>query len=201
MITEIWESVNTEAHAQARAAKKAGEAWVPIGERRIGVFTRWARTGDTHLRGLGITSDGADAFDPGQDDRDPADVTALLEDQLTDGTNLTEVSEPATEEQLAAAAATAAVEPVEGSKPANLNPLGLPSGPAAKVQLGVIIDLDVVLGARDGPAILEGYGPIPASMARQLAADATWRRVLLEPADGWLLDYGRTRYQPTREAA
>ena len=65
----------------------------------------------------------------------------------------------------------------------------------------MIIDLDVVLGARDGPAILEGYGPIPASMARQFAADATWRRVLLEPADGWLLDYGRTRYQPTREAA
>ena len=134
------------------------------------MFTRWARTGDTHLRGLGITRD------------------------------LIEVSEPATEEQLAqaehAAAATTEITPVEGSKPANLNPLGLPIGPATKVQLGVIIDLDVVLGARDGPAILEGYGPIPASMARQLAADATWRRVLLEPADGWLLDYGRTRYQP-----
>ena len=61
----------------------------------------------------------------------------------------------------------------------------------------MIIDLDVVLGARDGPAILEGYGPIPASMARELAADATWRRVLLEPVEGWLLDYGRTRYQPS----
>ena len=35
VITEIWESVNTEAHAQARAAKKAGEEWVPIGERRV----------------------------------------------------------------------------------------------------------------------------------------------------------------------
>ena len=64
VITEIWESVNTEAHAQARAAKKAGEEWIPIGERRIGVFTRWARTGDTHLRGLGITRDGTDSFDP-----------------------------------------------------------------------------------------------------------------------------------------
>ena len=29
VITEIWESVNTEAHAQARAAKKAGEAVDP----------------------------------------------------------------------------------------------------------------------------------------------------------------------------
>ena len=101
VITEIWESVNTEAHAQARAAKKAGEEWVPIGERRIAVFTRWARTGDSHLRGLGITRDGTDSFDPTQDDRSPADVTALIEDQLSDGTDLDEVSEPATEEQLA----------------------------------------------------------------------------------------------------
>ena len=69
VITEIWESVNTEAHAQARAAKKAGEEWVPIGERRVAVFTRWARTGDAHLRGLGITRDGTDSFDPTQDDR------------------------------------------------------------------------------------------------------------------------------------
>ena len=63
-ITEIWEHVNTEAHAQARAAKKAGEAWVPIGERRVAVFTRLARTGDAHLRGLGITRDGADGVRP-----------------------------------------------------------------------------------------------------------------------------------------
>ena len=68
--------MNTEAHAQARAAKKAGEEWVPIGERRVAVFTRWARTGDSHLRGLGITRDGTDGFDPTQDERDPADVTA-----------------------------------------------------------------------------------------------------------------------------
>ena len=75
---------------------------MPIGERRVAVFTRWARTGDSHLRALGITRDGTDAFDPAQDDRDPADVTALLADQLGDGTNLTEVSEPATTEQLEA---------------------------------------------------------------------------------------------------
>ena len=108
VITEIWESVNTEAHAQARAAKKAGEEWIPIGERRVAVFTRWARTGDAHLRGLGITRDGTDSFDPTQDDRDPADVTALLEDAVSDGTNLTEVSEPATVEQLAQAEQAAA---------------------------------------------------------------------------------------------
>ena len=120
-------------HRSPRASprrEESGEDRVPIGERRIAVFTRWARTGDSHLRGLGITRDGADAFDPTQDDRSPADVTALLEDQLSDGTTSTTVSEPASEEQLAAAAATASVEgePVEGSKPANLNPLGLPTG-------------------------------------------------------------------------
>jgi Domain of unknown function (DUF222) len=204
VILEIWESCNTEARAQAAAAKQAGEEPVPIGERRVAVFTRRARTADAHLQGLGVSTDGSDAFDPAQDDRNPADLAALLDDQLSDGTDLESVSEPATEEQLAAVAAMAPVAadpveaaPVEGSKPANPNPLGLPTGPAANVQLGVIIDLDVALGNKDGPAILQGYGPIPASMARELAADATWRRVLLEPAEGWLLDYGRTRYQPS----
>ena len=177
VIPEIWESVNTEAHAQARAAKKAGEEWVPIGERRVAVFTRWARTGDAHLRGLGITRDGTDRSTRPRTTVSPADVTALVVDgrQVEDGSRPRRVSkarEP---------------EPARAARP----------GPAAKVQLGVIIDLDVVLGARDGPALLEGYGPIPASMARELAADATWRRVFLEPVDGWLLDYGRTRYQPS----
>ena len=82
---------------------------------------------------------------------------------------------------------------------ASTNPLKLPTGSAPKVQVGVIIDLDVLLGARDGPAILEGYGTIPASMARQLAADGSWRRVLLEPVNGSLLDYGRRHYKPPRK--
>ncbi|HEY3259488.1 MAG TPA: DUF222 domain-containing protein, partial [Pseudonocardiaceae bacterium] len=41
-----------------------------------------------------------------------------------------------------------------------------------------------------------GYGPIPADMTRELAADATWRRLLTDPTSGTLLDVGRTTYKP-----
>jgi len=48
----------------------------------------------------------------------------------------------------------------------------------------------------DLPAELAGYGPITAETARELAADATWRRILTDPATGTVLDVGRTTYSP-----
>ncbi|KLL12416.1 hypothetical protein FrCorBMG51_05325 [Protofrankia coriariae] len=37
---------------------------------------------------------------------------------------------------------------------------------------------------RDTPGELAGYGPIPAATAHDLAADATWQRILTDPAAG-----------------
>jgi Domain of unknown function (DUF222) len=48
----------------------------------------------------------------------------------------------------------------------------------------------------DQPGELAGYGPIPATLAREIAADATWKRLLTDPVSGTLLDYGRTTYRP-----
>ncbi|MFP5311703.1 MAG: HNH endonuclease signature motif containing protein, partial [Actinomycetes bacterium] len=46
-------------------------------------------------------------------------------------------------------------------------------------------------------AVLDGYGPIPASMARRLVADGahSFYRVLVDPRDGAPLEIGRTRYR------
>jgi len=60
----------------------------------------------------------------------------------------------------------------------------------------VTVPFSTLLGLDDQPAELAGYGPIPASVARRIAADGTWRRLLTDPATGALLDYGRTRYHP-----
>ncbi|HEY3259528.1 MAG TPA: DUF222 domain-containing protein, partial [Pseudonocardiaceae bacterium] len=68
------------------------------------------------------------------------------------------------------------------------------SGPVAQVT--VTVPASTVLGIDQAPGELAGYGPIPAPMARELAADATWRRLLTDPASGTLLDYGRTTYKP-----
>lgn len=50
---------------------------------------------------------------------------------------------------------------------------------------------------QDEPAEVLGYGLIPASAARELAARAsTWMRAVIDPYDGTPLALGRTRYTP-----
>ena len=57
-----------------------------------------------------------------------------------------------------------------------------------------------LLGVTDEPAMLDGYGPIPASMARDLVADGadSFYRVLVDPRDGAPLEIGRSSYRVTK---
>jgi hypothetical protein len=71
--------------------------------------------------------------------------------------------------------------------------------PAVSVQ--VTIDLATLLGLQDSPGDLAGYGPIPAPVARALAADGSWRRMVCDPLSGGLLDLGRSSYIPNAELA
>ncbi|MFC5139487.1 DUF222 domain-containing protein [Actinomycetospora rhizophila] len=66
------------------------------------------------------------------------------------------------------------------------------------VQVRVVVSADTLLGLDERPAELVGYGPITAAAARALAADgdATWRRILTDPASGAVLDVGHRRYRP-----
>jgi len=64
------------------------------------------------------------------------------------------------------------------------------------LTINVTIDLPTLLGLAENPGQLAGYGAIPASIARQLASDAQWRRFITEPQTGNLLDFGRESYQP-----
>lgn len=64
------------------------------------------------------------------------------------------------------------------------------------VSVNITMDLPTALGLAENPAILAGYGPIPASIARELAADGKWKRFITEPQTGNLLDYGRETYEP-----
>jgi len=70
------------------------------------------------------------------------------------------------------------------------------------VAVQVTVPITTLLGLDDTqPGELAGYGPIPAEVARRLAAHGTWRRLLTDPVTGALLDYGRTRYQPPPDLA
>lgn len=69
------------------------------------------------------------------------------------------------------------------------------------VTVNLTVDLNTLLGMDENPGILSGYGAIPASVARELAADGKWRRFITDPQTGNLLDYGRESYEPPQALA
>ncbi|TDD98848.1 HNH endonuclease signature motif containing protein, partial [Jiangella asiatica] len=58
------------------------------------------------------------------------------------------------------------------------------------------VPINTLAGADDQPGWLDGHGPITATTARRIAADATLRRLLTDPATGEVLEYGHTTYAP-----
>ncbi|BCW67252.1 hypothetical protein NicSoilB4_20150 [Arthrobacter sp. NicSoilB4] len=72
--------------------------------------------------------------------------------------------------------------------------------PVPRAQVLITVPVMSLLGASDEPAMLDGYGPIPPSMARRLIAGGadSFHRVLTDPRDGAPLEIGRTSYRPTK---
>ncbi|MFJ5860231.1 DUF222 domain-containing protein [Pseudarthrobacter sp. NPDC092439] len=77
---------------------------------------------------------------------------------------------------------------------------GPADAPAPRAEVLVTVPVFALLGTTDEPAMLDGYGPIPASMARQLVASGadSFHRVLVDPRDGAPLEIGRTSYRLTK---
>jgi hypothetical protein len=88
------------------------------------------------------------------------------------------------------------MEPAESGEPAG--PVHAAPVAALRPLIQISVPHTTLLGLDDHPADLAGYGPIPAHVAREIAADptSTWQRLLTDPASGRLLDVGRTRYRP-----
>ena len=69
--------------------------------------------------------------------------------------------------------------------------------PSPKAQVLVTVPVLSLMGAGTEPATLDGYGPIPPSMARRLVGDGarSFLRVLTDPRSGAPLEIGRTSYR------
>ena len=67
---------------------------------------------------------------------------------------------------------------------------------AGRPLVHVVMPYSTLIGADDEPCELAGYGPIPAELAREIAADGVWKRLVTDPLSGALLDHGRTTYRP-----
>jgi hypothetical protein len=72
------------------------------------------------------------------------------------------------------------------------------SRPSRRTEIQIVIDLPTLLGLRDNPAELLGYGPITAADVRTMLTEpgTTLRRLVTDPVTGVLVDYGTTRYRP-----
>jgi Domain of unknown function (DUF222) len=85
--------------------------------------------------------------------------------------------------------------------PAASEPMELLGGvPSPQAQVLIMVPVMALLGVTEEPAMLDGYGPIPPSMARQLIANGakSFHRVLIDPRDGAPLEIGRTSYPVTK---
>jgi hypothetical protein len=72
----------------------------------------------------------------------------------------------------------------------------LPRKHGRRAEIQVTVAATTLLGLDELPGDLAGYGPIPAGMARAIAQDGTWRRLLTDPAAGTLVERGTATYEP-----
>jgi len=78
----------------------------------------------------------------------------------------------------------------------------LPTRQRIRPAVQVTVALSTLLALDEQPGELDGHGPIPAALARRIAADrsGTWRRLVTDPI-GRLIDYGRGTYRPPTDLA
>jgi hypothetical protein len=78
----------------------------------------------------------------------------------------------------------------------------LPARQRLRPAVQVTVALSTLLELDEQPGELDGHGPIPATLARRIAADqsGTWRRLVTDQT-GRLIDYGRTAYRPPKDLA
>jgi hypothetical protein len=73
-----------------------------------------------------------------------------------------------------------------------------PAGTGGGIQGSVMVTVPVLtaMGTSDEPGFLEGYGPIPADAAREIAAGApSFTRLLTHPETGTVLSVGKEQYK------
>ncbi|MFF1823099.1 DUF222 domain-containing protein [Kribbella sp. NPDC058245] len=133
-----------------------------------------------------------DPFEPNPDQPDPAEPK-LAESNPAE-------PKPARDERTAEQRRADSVADLFGYMLSNgLDWLGrrLPDQHRRRPHIEVLIPMGTLLSLDDEPCELTGYGPIPAEMARRIAADGTWRRLLTDPVNGVVLNASTTRHDPS----
>ena len=194
-----------ERHREARRDRR-----VVVTAEPDGMGTLWAMLTATDAAGaftwLTRLARGLGSDDPRSMDARRADIlAAMLNGRLVTnpdtGGDKPAADQPAADDQPAGDTLdiddTASGDTATGGEPAGAS-AGRPIHPVTpgKPLIQVVVGYSTLIGADDQPAELVGHGPIPASLAREAAADGVWRRLITDPLSGTLLDHGRTTYHP-----
>ena len=75
----------------------------------------------------------------------------------------------------------------------------LPKVKGRRAQIGVVVAASTLLGLDEEPGELLGAGPITAPLARRIAAEGTWRRLLVDPRTGRLDEVSVDSYHPPQD--
>jgi hypothetical protein len=70
------------------------------------------------------------------------------------------------------------------------------AAPRPQPQVVVTVPMETLLGRSEAPGALAGYGPVAASIAREVAERGTWRCAVVDGVHGTLLGLGRATYTP-----
>ncbi len=191
------------AAARHREARK--DRRVSVGQESEGMATLWAMLSapdaTSAYQWLTRLARGLGADDPRGMDARRAD---LLADLLTGGLTIVpdqsgpiEQDEPNREPaDGGGCVAESGSAPSAGPEDAGPGRTVLRPVAPGKPLVHVVMPFGTLTGADDQPCELVGYGAIPADVAREIAADAVWRRLVTDPQSGALLDHGRTAYHP-----
>jgi hypothetical protein len=75
----------------------------------------------------------------------------------------------------------------------------LPERKGHRPQIRVVVSLATLIGQDDRPGELVGYGPVTAEVARRIAAEGTWRRLLTDPRTGRFDELSVDGYEPPQD--
>ncbi|MDQ1248706.1 MAG: hypothetical protein QG597_3079 [Actinomycetota bacterium] len=70
-----------------------------------------------------------------------------------------------------------------------------------RADISVVCTLAMLVGLTHDTAEIPGLGPVPADIARELAADGRWRLVITDPATGQVIATGSRTYAPSAALA
>jgi hypothetical protein len=169
--------------AEARHREARRDRRVVITPEADGMAALWALLTATEAAGaftwLTRLARGLGADDPRSMDARRADIlTALLTGRLVLNPDTT--PDPDSSADPATGEAGRPIQPVTPGKP----------------LVQVVMAYSTLTGADHQPCELIGHGPIPASLARDTAAESVWQRLVTDPLSGTLLDHGRSTYHP-----